>query len=80
MLVRASQSDAAQFLLLVWVGDELKSQTPTQVLSPRAYRERGGKFGASGWSGMLTKVAIGGGLLLLAAVLYGFLRKFRRAA
>jgi LPXTG-motif cell wall-anchored protein len=74
--LRAAKPGAARFLLIVWVGDDLKAQLPTQVLSPEAYRARAGGVGeAPSWS----TIGIGVGLLLLlAAAVFWFLRRRRR--
>jgi alpha-D-ribose 1-methylphosphonate 5-triphosphate synthase subunit PhnG len=75
--VRTANADAAPFLLLVWVGDELKSQLPTQVLSRTEYEARGGGEARRGtaasvaWSGL--------GLVLLIALIVSAIRLVRRS-
>lgn len=81
LLVRAPEAQAAPFLLFVWVGDELKSATPTQVLSREAYAARAGGDVERRSAGWIARIGLGLALLIvLLAVAFRFVGRSRRTA
>ncbi len=78
LLVRAPEAQAAPFLLFVWIGDELKSATPTQVLSREAYAARAGGDGQRRGRGWIARVGLALAVLIVLLVVgFGLFRRSR---